>query len=298
MKKSYYKYYFIFITLLFLVIAIFNIQPKENFEDKKNVKVVFKHLDGCGFFSTFNRLIEFLVHYPQNVTEIEFDVRASLDRWMPYIGENEELFSKLFIPYKNNTYTNETYVLDQFYNHSITHPRLLYNERRVELEPYNLAFKKYIKLQPNLENRLKRLEDELTLGYEQVVGIFVRSEALAGEQPSGKMPTRDDYLHAINSIDKTKKTRFFLRIDNEEDLNFYKTICVPYYLIDMKRSKTNKGDALHTNGTEYLLLKDLEDIYLDIALLSKCDILIHCVSNMSAASLFMNMNQKSICVSK
>ena len=49
---------------------------------------------------------------------------------------------------------------------------------------------------------------------DQVIGVFVRSNALASEQPSGVMPSREDYLEAISKIDTfSKKTKYFLRID-------------------------------------------------------------------------------------
>lgn len=301
--KKYFIIYILILLFIFTTLIILNKKQMETFQEKKNVKVIFKRLAGGGFFSTFNRLIEYLAHCPDNVVEIEYDVRASLKEWMPYIKEGEELFSKIFLPYpfppNENIPKNETYILDFFYkNGEIKHPRELYNENRDQLLPYNKAFTKYIRLQPNVQSRLDNLINDMRQGYEQVVGIFVRSNALATEQPTGVMPRYDEYIEAINKIDRTKKTRFFLRIDNKEDLEFYKAVCVPFYVTDMERAETNKGDAPHTNGEKYLSLKDLEDVYLDIALLSNCDILIHCVSNMTGASLYMNMNQKSICVSK
>jgi hypothetical protein len=53
-------------------------------------------------------------------------------------------------------------------------------------------------------------------------------------------------------------------------------------------------DALHVSSDKYMKKEELEDIFLEVALLSKCDILIHCASNMARISLVMNKNQKSI----
>jgi hypothetical protein len=39
-----------------------------------------------------------------------------------------------------------------------------------------------------------------------------------------------------------------------------------------------------------------EKIFIEIVLLSECNIIVHCLSNMATAALYMNMNSKSICV--
>ena len=167
MGNRYFLVYIFTVLIIGLIIITLEIRNKqiekiENFQDstkKKNIKLVFQHLAGGGFFSTFNRLIEYLVYTPDNVIEIEYDVRASLERWMPYIAENEELFSKLFVPYKSEGLIEDTYTLSDIYKFGeIKNARELYNENRDKLQPYNVAFNKYIKLQPDLQ---KRLDDEI-----------------------------------------------------------------------------------------------------------------------------------------
>jgi integrase len=59
----------------------------------------------------------------------------------------------------------------------------------------------------------------------------------------------------LDKIDKTKKTKYFLCIDNEKDLQFYKTKLNPHYYININRSPTNKGDAPHINNN----LKSLDE---------------------------------------
>ena len=130
----------------------------------------------------------------------------------------------------------------------------------------------------------------------QVIGIFVRSNALANEQPKHKMPRRKDYIDAIKNIDtKSINTKYFLRIDNNEDLNFYKNTFTKHFYLDMKRADTNKFDAPH-NTKKFLPLEELEKIYIEIALLSNCEYIVHCSSNMVSSALFMNMDSISIFV--
>lgn len=253
-----------------------------------------------GFFCNFNRLIHYLMLFP-NVVEIEFNVKSSIHKHKPFIGDNVELFSTLFQYYKE-PYVQADDILNISGNDFLGLPSadntyIYYNEKRVKLNSYSDAFSKYIKLRPHIQSKLDLMLKEMRSDCDIVVGIFVRSNALAKEQPTKKMPTREQYLQAINSLDKTKKIKYFLRIDNNEDLEFYKTKLPNNYYTNIIRSEKNDGDAPHSYTKEFKPLEELEDTYLDIALLSQCEILIHCCSNMATASLFMNRNQQSICVS-
>lgn len=275
-------------------------EPLEDYDETKNPKLVFNG-HWAGLFCNLNRLVNYLVIYP-NIREIDFNVLANKTHHKPFIGENVELFSKLFQKYKEDIPIDTIYNYEgnDFSNFDLTHKDAYkyYNENRYKLEPYNKAFNKYLHLLPHLQERLDKMVNDMRSDCQQVIGIFVRSNALASEQPNGKMPSREDYLEAISKIDTfSKKTKFFLRIDNEEDYQFYKSQLSPIYETSIKRASNNKGDAPHTSG-EYMSLEDLENTYLEIALLSHCDILFHCVSNMASAALYMNMNLVSVCVSK
>jgi hypothetical protein len=273
----------------------------DRFLDKsKNIKLIMNE-HHSGFFCNFNRLIHYLMLFP-NIVEIEFNIKSNIHKHKPFIGHNVELFYTLFEHYKE-PYTHIDDILNIGGNDFLNMPSAdssynYYNEKRTKFDSYSDAFTKYIKLRPHTQNKLNLMIKEMRKDCEQVIGIFVRSNALAKEQPSREMPTREQYLKAIEKLDtKTKKTKFFLRIDNNEDLEFYKSELQPHYYTNIKRSETNKGDAPHSYTKEFKPLEELEDTYLEIALLSQCEILIHCCSNMVNASLYMNRKQQSICVS-
>lgn len=275
-----------------------NLQEGGNHE---NLKLIITNTkNGAGLFSEINKAVSYLVDNP-NVVEIEYSVLATKPgNGLPFIKENEELFSKFFLPYNENKPIDKTIIAEQFYKMEVTFSGAYdyYNENRYKLKPFNDAFKKYLKILPKLTERVDKLYKDLMKDTDILVGIFVRSNGLASEQPNGRMPTKGDYIDAVNNLDQSKRIKYFLRVDNEEDLNFYKEMLTPNYYSNMKRSNNNKQDAMHRSSNEYMSLEDLENIFCDILLLSKCHILIHCVSNMATASLFMNMEQKSICVSK
>jgi len=301
-QKNIYILLFISFLLVSLYIYTYKItEPLEDYDETKNPKLVFNG-HWSGLFCNINRLINYLVLYP-NIREIDFNVLASKTHHKPFIGENVEIFSKLFQKYKEDDISIDTvynYNGSDFTKFDLTHRNAYqyYNENRYKLQPYNTAFHKYIHLLPQLQERLDKMVLDMRADCQQVIGIFVRSNALADEQPTGIMPTREEYLEAISKLDTfSKKTKYFLRIDNDEDYIFYKSKLSPIYETNIKRAQTNKGDAPHTSG-DYMSLEDLENTYLEIALLSHCDILVHCVSNMASAALYMNMNLVSICVSK
>jgi hypothetical protein len=259
-------------------------------QSNEAVKTIIKLNKNAGFFSTFTKYICHLSDYPNTVI-IEYDVRATKPgEGAPFINEGEELFSKLFQPYnENKAYTNtiivENYISRYF---EVLSENNVFDENRKNLRPLADAYNKYVKLLPHLQEKLDKLTNELHADCEQVIGILVRTK------PGENQPTRQDFLDAITKIDKTKKTKFFIRTDNNDDLEFYKQNLQPNYYTNIKRSKNATTNASHISSSEYMTLEDLEDLFIEVALLSKCDILVHNSSNMATTALFMNMNLQSI----
>ena len=291
--------FLIIIILTLLIIKTIIGKNIENFNDIKNITLEIQSHDG-GFFSNFNKLISNL-HYYKNVNKIIFNM-VSKEKFKAFyfIKDNEELFSKIFDVYDYGTSDNNTNNIktDSYIDSSITgnNAYKFYNENRIKLQSYHDTYNKYIKIKPHITDKINKKLLELKNNTDQLICIFVRSEALRHEQPSGKMPTRDDYTKALDKIPKSNNVKYFLCVDNNDDLEFYKTKYTPNYFTPIRRTKNKKDGEPHTNniGT----LEDLEDSFVEVMLISHCDILVHCVSNMATASLYINMNQQSIFVSK
>lgn len=268
--------------------------------EENSAKLIIITNEGIGLFGHLGKLLTYLERNP-NITQIEYNVLSTPPRKaLPYIKEGEEIFSKLFLPYNENKQINSTIIADEYkyLEYTMNCAYNYYNENRYKLQGLHDVFEKYIKIKPEILDRVEKKYNEIKNGFDILVGIFVRSYALGREQPNGQMPSHDDYMNAVNNLDKSKKIKYFLRIDNDEDLEFYKNSLTPNYYSEIKRSPDNKADGLHMSSNEYMSLQDLEDIFCEVLLLSKCDILLHCVSNMATTSLLINMNQQSICVSK
>ena len=277
-----------------------NIRYKKTFKNKKgggnSTELIIKSVPTSGFFSNFNKLITYLTDHP-DITKITFNMFSTAPNTaFSFIKEGEELFSKLFEVYDEQKPITNTIIGEIYENERITGKNAsnYYNENRNNLQPFHDAYIKYIKIKPELQNKINDTISELKKDSEQLIGIFIRSNSLAGEQPSGKMPRREEYDSAIDKIDKSKKTKYFLCIDNEDDLEYFKNKYQPNYYTDIRRSSNKNDGEAHVNTVGGL--DQLEKSFIEVVLLSSCDTLIHCVSNMVTASLYMNMNQKSIFV--
>jgi len=287
-----------YLLILIIIFSIFILISINNIEKFENINLTIQSSAGGGFFSNFNKLITYLVDNP-TITKITYDMRShGPQNAFSYIKENEELFSKIFDIYDEGVETTKSIVSSDYQSLRITGEEAFnfYNENRNKLEPFNKAYTKYIIIKPDIQNKININVDRLKRNADQIIGIFIRSNALANEQPSKKMPSHEEYVNAINNIKKSKNIKYFFCIDNQDDLEYFKKLYKPHYFTDIRRtSNTNDGEP-HTKtiGT----LDDLEKSFIEVCIMSQCDILVHCVSNMVTASLYMNMNQQSVCVSK
>jgi hypothetical protein len=281
--------------IIFLLLFLFKTRNIERFE---NINMMIQSAPYMGFFANFNKLITYLVDNP-STTKITYDMRShGPTTAFSYIKENEELFSKIFDDYDEGLETSKIINGSHFQSNRISHVNAYnyYNGNRNNLQPFNDAFNKYIRIKPHIQQKIDIHVNELKNNADQIIGIFVRSNALADEQPSKIMPSREEYINTIEQIPKSNNVKYFFCIDNEEELNYYREIYKPNYFTNIRRTKNINDGEPHTKtmGT----LEDLEDSFIEVCIMSKCDILVHCISNMVTASLYMNMNQQSICVSK
>jgi hypothetical protein len=269
----------------------------------KSIKIIINNdEDNRGFFSHFNQLLCALVDNPET-TVIEYNLISS-PRYIStyYVKEGEEILSKLLEKYDLNKPVTDTISLVKFDNNSYATKLYFdavnnFNSNRIKLQPFNDAYNKFIKIKPNI---LDKIESHMNIlkenSPEQLIGVLVRSKAVHSAL-SKNTPSYEKYLNAINIENKNKKTKYFFCIDNNKDLEYYKKALTPnYYLKDLPRSLNNDEDAPHMNPN-LKSLEELENIFIQVVILSKCDILVHCNSNMAISSLSMNMNVKSVFIS-
>lgn len=125
--------------------------------------------------------------------------------------------------------------------------------------------------------------EAIRIGWpERVVGMHVRNLNIGNECPGGASPTLDDYHQAIwNSEDPV-----FLATDNDEAVAFFQERLGPR-LITRKISRSpDMRTELHLTTRQGF--KDARDCLVDALLLASCQHLVHSVSNIATAVLYMN----------
>jgi hypothetical protein len=261
--------------------------------------IIFKTDPGAGLFSNFNRIISEL-HDDPNIKKITWALYGHTSGCMGY-DISGELFSLIF-----NEYDTLQGSIPLYTKNSInwgdprpnritgTDASLYHGPNRYKLQPYNDIFNKYFKLNSNIESLIYDKRRELHNNHTDVIAIIVRNSgnnALASEQLKNRMPTRGEYIEEINRISKPGQW-YFLCIDNDEDLEFFKSIYPNSYYTDIRRSSSKFDAEPHkkTRGT----LRDFIDTFVEIYLCSSCHTLVHCITNMATTSLLINMNQISV----
>ena len=264
-----------------------------------DVSITFKTDSGAGLFSNFNRIITIL-HESSEVKRVKWDIYGQNSGCMGY-DSSGELFSSVFQDFDES---NKLPLIEYIsYNWGAYKPGRItgmevidYYMNRDKLLPFNKIFKKYFKLKPDIQsfmdNEIKKIRGSSDILFGLVVRSTGSSSPLKDEQPKGRMPTRGEYEDVIDNIPGDKYNRYFLCIDNEEDLNFYKSKLPNSYHTNIRRSKGCNDLEPHKNtrGT----WNDFLDSLLEVYYLASCDVIIHCVTNMATTSLYMNMNQISI----
>jgi hypothetical protein len=295
------------IILLIVIILLFLLFKKYNYIEKYNninTKIVFNNTIkyNSGFFSYFCFFLVSLIDNP-NIVSLDYNVISNpYESATYYVNKGEKIFEKIFVPYETNKEIHNVIQINDF-NPKSPATKLYfddiknYNENRKNLQPFNDVYKKFIIIQPHIQEKINYHIQKLNEGNpEKTVGILVRSAAVWQDIDQNSRPTREKYLNIINKLNENNKNiKYFLCIDNNEDLNYYKKILTPNYYLDINRSDTNKGDAPHKN-TALKSLDELEKVFIQVAVLSSCHILVHPNSNMATASLIMNMEQQSILV--
>lgn len=251
---------------------------------------------GAGLCANFNRILTFLSKC-QPIHSVKWRMYGQESGCMGY-KTDKELFGQIFNEFESSLNINNT-IKSYHWEHFCFDPSRItgkeafqyYGNNRHKLEPYTNVYKHFFSLKDEfklrVDEKIKDLRNEIE--SKKVVGIIVRNSALAGEQLRNKMPTREEYKE---QIDRFKDHRFFLCVDNEDDLEYFKSICQDFYHTDIRRSLNSNDIEPHKKTVAYN--DEFIKTFVEIYLCSSCDILIHCITNMATTSLILNSNQQSI----
>lgn len=252
------------------------------------------HIDFChhegGFFSNFNKVITHLTH-SADVSKVTWNLRGQPFGAFAY--NCNEVFSNLFECYDEGKDIKSKIIISRFeqlqYTGKNAHNLYIGNTNwRNKL--FN-TYSKYIKPTKLLQDSINVIDSSFDNKNTIKIGILKRNQLLKCEQSNNIMPSVERYMDNILRISGDKTC--VLSVDNMTDLATFKTNknFKVVYSANIKRTTRDTDMEPHfLPGT----IQDALYYFMDVYMLSKCDYLIHPVSNMATAALYLNPNLKSI----
>ena len=260
--------------------------------------IVLPH-DG-GFFSNFNKVMNHLVcslhHYGVMAIEADWNIKK------------KSKFNNFFYgTYKDGNIWEHFFEQPSFPPHSLIMRRTttfyrdlsitgknvysLYKSGAGWRQQYHSAFKEYIRIKPHILREVEHTYSQY-LAERYCIGVHIRNNVIKGEQPDGQMPPLEHYMAEIRRIIFSKKgeVKIFLATDVEEYVERFKNVFGEKIVTqkDVTRlqfpSNTEEGIIYRYNPN----LKWGEDVVKDCLLLTKCDVLVHRVSNIATAAGYIN----------
>jgi len=252
----------------------------------------------AGFFSNFNKIITTLLLNEDNVQEIIWQMSG------PGMQQYRcgEVFSKLFLPFNNKeTVATETLHIQLYPDTTYTAHHVIdvyKNPCQEWRKKLNRIYTKYIKFTNFLDNAWQNVFAHQFDIYNSVpkVGILISNKALEAQQPKKIMPDRTAYIGCINALN-LKNYAVVCAIDNRQDLNFFNSNYKCVYNEHISRTNTVDEPESHLHNSQLTCI-DAAFHFLEAFALSKCDYIIHPVSNIATAAMYMNPTAKNIFINE
>jgi hypothetical protein len=253
--------------------------------------IIFLQHEG-GFFSNFNKVISYLANNSE-VSKITWDLKGQ--PYGAFAYSCDEVFSHLFKQYSSGVAPIKDIRIKEFeyleYTSGNVHKLYISDNQSWRLKLYE-TFVKYIEPTPHLQRSIDVVDATFSSLSGIKVGILKRNQLLKCEQVSGSMPHINEYLNIINEIEGNKT--LILSVDNETDLNTFRSMYPNDRCIFSKSIRRTNVDTDREPHFTPSSVQDAIYYFMDVYMLSKCDYLIHPISNMATAALYMNPNLKSI----
>lgn len=151
----------------------------------------------------------------------------------------------------------------------------------------NLAFW----LKPDILTEVYKLSRE-DHDFWSAIGVLVRSHVHAGEQITGQSQTYAQYFKAID--EQGGEPSIFLMAADLETIGVFKEAYGSrvIYFEDVKRAEFRASEEPHLSTPQ--TPEDARKCLVEVLCLSQCRTLIHGVSNMATAALYINPGLKSV----
>lgn len=165
---------------------------------------------------------------------------------------------------------------------------------------YHSAFRKYIRVRPRILAKVDEFHAANMAGR-YVIGIHVRNQGHKIEYITGEAPGFGTYAARVRKeiAHCNREWVIFLATDVEEVIGQFKeafdgrVVLQPGVMRLCGRQTGENGQQLHHQNPN----RDLklgEDVLIDCLLLSKCDVLIHTISNVATTAGYINPRMKMV----
>lgn len=126
---------------------------------------------------------------------------------------------------------------------------------------------------------------------DDVAGLHIRNSSIGAECPGGISPSLADYERAIGGV----TGRIYLATDNDEAVKYMRALLGERLIV----RPIPRGDSMASeyHRTVAQSVSDAQNCLIDALILARCDHLIHSVSNIATAVLYMNprMGHSFVC---
>jgi len=261
----------------------------------------------AGFFSNFNKVLNHLVEGWKIPGTAEIAVDWSRDRIRPepYLDgattfnygrvEDGNLWERFFAPISCRCGFHLVEAEAHHYvDMSITHAKAeaLYRSGRAWRDEYHAAYRRHVHPLPTIVERVDALHACL-IGSRHAIGVHVRDASSAIEQPSGRMPTFEQYAAKVAEILRAHEDAvIFVATDVEEALDRFRArfgdrvVCQEGARRSARHSESWR-DAMHLS----LPAGDVkygEEVLVEALMLARCEHFVHCCSNLATAVYMIN----------
>jgi len=299
---------------------------KINKENIKKFKKIIYTPQNSGFFSNFNNIVSCLMNKEKkDVLKVDLSTKyLKKEKGFNYSGGDRELniWEVFFQPlkmkkYKNVIYKKVIYTNDYRYNskNSLIMGQDLHNRKKYGLNfgefvyykiwkqqhlwrnKANGLIDKYIKLKPYMLEKIDTFFKQNMSGN-NVIGVHVRHPHIKVEQPRKKVPTYKDYVTHIKNNYDYKNSIIFLATDHNPPIKIFQQEFGSNLVYQKDVGRINQTKCLREMHERTSRLSMAEDVISDCYLMSKCDSLVHIISNVALAAACINKNLKSdlICI--
>jgi len=135
-----------------------------------------------------------------------------------------------------------------------------------------------LKVRAEIMREVEEFFDE----WNPCIALHVRNEHIASECPDGRAPTLSDFEKALEGLEG----RGFVGADNDEALESMRRILGPRVCYRRITRSPDMRTELHLSQTQ--TIADARNCLVDALIMARCRHLVHSVSNIATAVLYMN----------